>query len=608
MFNLNTSQLLVPLPEDTTVVDFGLLIDGVAAPDQVEVTQVTVVRCFNRISYATIHLLDGSVAEQALPVSDLDTFSPGHEIEIQVGYLPERNTIFKGMIIRHAIKIDDSGRPRLTIECKDMAVKMTVGRKNAYYFNVSDTDVMETIGRNHGLSTDIESTQVTHAEMVQYFATDWDFLVTRAEANAKLVLPLDGKLVVKAPNLEQAPKFTVTYGSSLFEFEAEMDARHQYPSALATAWDPGAQEIIESETSGSGGGGGLGGALGGAVTAVGGALGANLPGQPPNTDYSEVLGLSHYLVQHSGRLSAEELQHWSAAQFQKSELAKSRGRVKFEGIADIYPGDVISLQGVGARHSGNVFVTAVRHEVKQGSWFTHAQFGLSPDWFLQEFDDVQDKPAAKLLPGVCGLQIGVVTKLENDPEGEHRVQVRLPIIDKSSDGIWVRIASQDAGRDRGAFFLPELGDEVIVGFINDDPRDAVLLGMLYSSAKPTPLTADDDNHEKGWTTRSGMKMHFNDEKKSWTLSTPAGKTIIVDEDSGTIELKDENRNSIRLDSAGITIEAGKDLILKATNDLKIEGINITQSASANLKSEGQARAELTAAGETVVKGGIVRIN
>ena len=84
------------------------------------------------------------------------------------------------------------------------------------------------------------------------------------------------------------------------------------------------------------------------------------------------------------------------------------------------------------------------------------------------------------------MQIGVVTRLKNDPDGENRIMVRIPVIHKDDEGAWCRVSFLDAGNERGMFFLPEIGDEVIVGFINNDPRHGVVLGMLNSRAKPAP--------------------------------------------------------------------------------------------------------------------------
>src|SRR3546814_9649239 len=120
------------------------------------------------------------------------------------------------------------------------------------------------------------------------------------------------------------------------------------------------------------------------------------------------------------------------------------------------------------------------------------------------------------MPAIQGLQIGVVTGLEGDPEGEDRIMVRLPTINKDDEGIWSRISTLDAGKNRGTFFRPEIGDEVIVGFINNDPRFAVILGMCNSSEKAAPMPRSDDNHEKGYVSRSEMKMIFKEEKKTIT--------------------------------------------------------------------------------------------
>jgi len=226
-----------------------------------------------------------------------------------------------------------------------------------------------------------------------------------------------------------------------------------------------------------------------------------------------------------------------------------------------------------------------------------------------------DAPAAGLAGGVRGLQIGVVVQLQNDPDGEDRIRVRIPMIDNNGQGIWTRMASLDAGENRGAFFRPEIGDEVIVGFINDDPRDAVVLGMLNSSAKPAPLSAQDVNHEKGFTTRSKMHLLFNDDTKTITIDTPAGNSIKIDEQGMKIEIKDQNKNSITMGADGIKIEspmnidikAGVNLSLAAAASLSIGGASLGVKADGNLSMEG-ALAKLSAQGITEISGSLVKIN
>jgi uncharacterized protein involved in type VI secretion and phage assembly len=269
--------------------------------------------------------------------------------------------------------------------------------------------------------------------------------------------------------------------------------------------------------------------------------------------------------------------------------------------------ETVELAGFGKHFNGKHFISGVRHELKDNLWETSIQFGWWPELFTEQYA-VNNAPASGIIPSVQGLQIGVVTQLESDPASEFRIQVKFPLMDNDAEGIWARVASLDAGDTRGCFFMPEVNDEVIVGFINDDPRDAVVLGMLNSSSKPAPLTPADDNHEKGIFTRSKMKILFNDDKKSMTLHTPAGKEIILDEDQNKILIKDENNNKIELSKDGIIIESCKDIKLKATADIKGEGVNIELKGSGNFKGEGSGGAKLTSSGTTDVKGSIVNIN
>ena len=132
--------------------------------------------------------------------------------------------------------------------------------------------------------------------------------------------------------------------------------------------------------------------------------------------------------------------------------------------------------------------------------------------------------------------------------------------------------------------------------------------MLHSSAKPSPIEASDDNHEKGIVTRDELKLLFNDDLKSIEVSTPNGNKVLLSDDEGGITLEDENGNKLVMSSDGIAIESAKDLILKATGDTTVEGVNIGINASAEFKAEGGAGAEVSTGAIAVLKGSLVQIN
>jgi Rhs element Vgr protein len=226
---------------------------------------------------------------------------------------------------------------------------------------------------------------------------------------------------------------------------------------------------------------------------------------------------------------------------------------------------MITLLGVGDRFNGNVFVTGVLHHY-EGLWQTDIQFGWREDWFYKK-EDVMDKPASGLLPGINGLQIGIVDDL-NDQElgGQFRVKVHIPTVSGTNDGIWARVATLDAGDKHGVYFRPQKSDEVVLGFLNDDPRDPIILGYLHSkSNKEAPLPATANELHYGIVTKQGLKLIFDDTNKKLTLRVPSGskeKTIIIN-DSGAIEMKDDNDNSIKMDSSGITIKSTKGIKIDA---------------------------------------------
>ncbi|MDI1257349.1 MAG: type VI secretion system tip protein VgrG [Flavobacterium sp.] len=575
----------VKTAKNPDLVTFKVLSGGTELPSKYGIKHIIVEKEVNRISCAQIIVFDGSVPEQDFILSNEALLIPGKEIEITAGYHMEEETIFKGVVVKHSIKIRN-GASYLIIECKDKAVKMTLGRKSKYFYESTDSDIIQELIGNSGATADVESTSNTHPELIQYRISDWDFMVTRAQANGQLCFVDDGTVKVAKPVFSGEPVETVAFGSSVHEFDGEIDARDQFSKITSTSWSYTDQELIVSEAQ---------------DPAI------SLNGNLSPDDLAGVFGIEDLELRHGGNLTQAALQDWGNAKATFQQLAKTQGRVQFQGIPSVKPGVLLALQGVGDRFNGKIYITGVRHEIGNGNWLVDAQFGLSPKWFSETYD-ISDMPGSGINPAISGLQVGIVSQLESDPDGEDRILVQLPIINAEEEGIWARIATLDAGENRGSFFRPEIGDEVIIGFVNDDPNDAIILGMLNSSTKPAPITASDDNNEKGFVTRSEMKMIFNDDKISYTLETPAGKKITLDEDADIIKIEDDHSNVITLNSDGITMESAGDIKIKASGDVNIEGTNVNVKASAQLKTEGSSGAEISSGAVTTVKGSQVKIN
>ena len=229
----------------TDIVNVKIFVNGDALSKEALLMQVTVIKSFNKISSAKIIFLDGSASERDFMLSNDDKFKPGNTIKIQLGYHDDADTIFEGIIIKHSIKIRQQAPSLLMIEAKDKAVKLTIARKSIYHINKTDSEVITDLADD--LNKEIDPTTFTHKQLVQFDATDWDFILTRAEANGMFVLTDDNKLIVKKPATNGSPVLTATYGDNIFEFEAEMDARKQVKQITSYSWDYTSQEIEESD-------------------------------------------------------------------------------------------------------------------------------------------------------------------------------------------------------------------------------------------------------------------------------------------------------------------------------------------------------------------------
>lgn len=607
-----------PLADSSKVVDLTLYSEGKKLDPSINITSVTVTSTINKIPFARIELQDGDMPNKKFPLSDGNDFDPGKEIKIEAGYGQQQATIFEGIVVKHSIRVGGENDSRLLIECRDKAVKMTVGRHNANFVDKKDSDIIsQLIGDYAGLTPDVDATSIKYEKLVQYYCSDWDFLLSRAEVNGLLVIVDSGKFTVKLPDTSKSAELKLTYGEDLIELHADIDARSQLSEVESSSWDPQTQDLVQDKAP---------------------PKKLNDQGDLDSKKLASVLGLKSFQLQTIGARQKAELKTWAEAQQLKAGLARIRGRMKFQGSATAKPGTLIELEGVGDHFNGSVFVSSVSHQISQGNWITEVAFGLAPDWFAEQ-RDLMAPPASGLLPGVDGLQIGLVTKVNEDPENSYRIQVKLPLLkqgDTEPEPIWARLANFYASAEFGVFFLPEIGDEVLLGFLNSDPTAPIVLGSLYSSKLKAPYEADENNNTKGIVTRSQLRIEFDEDKKITTIITPGGnqdtkKTdadgcnkVVLNDEQKSILLQDQTGNKVELSESGIVFESPKDISISAKGkitldatgeiaisskaDVSAEGMNVNLEAKTGLSAKGNATAELSASGQTTIKGAMVMIN
>jgi len=574
----------------TDVVTLVVRVNGIELPKTVPVLSVEVVTQANRVPYARLRIGDGDAARGDFARSTSALFVPGNKIVLNAGYSGETQQVFGGVILNQRIVVRNANS-WLEIDCRDPVFQMTLVRRNRYYEDSTDSDIVtRLLGEYDGKGVtkgQLASASVTHPQLLQYQVSDWDFMVARIEAAGLVCFAEGGKLSTVKPSLDGSVAAEIGFGAKLLELDADLDARSQTRGVRAAAWNPADQSLQE-------------------VTATDPHWSGN--GNLSGSKLADASGHDEDAVWHGGSLASDQLQSWADGTLLRARLAAARGRVRFQGLSAVKPGSVLKLSRVGERFNGNVYVTGVRHEFSANNWATDAEFGLSRELHAARAD-LGHLPAAGIAAPVHGLQVGIVTAIADDPGKEHRVRVRVPLAGMKEDGVWARVATLDAGAKRGMFFRPEIDDEVVLGFFHEDPAQPVILGMLHSSKKEPPVTPTADNDEKAYVSREGIALRFNDKTKAVTLETPGKNRLVLSDDAGGIVIEDQNGNKITMDKDGITFESTKKaLTFKAKTDLTAEATKIEFKAQAGFTAKGQAKAEVSSSGNLTLKGGMVMIN
>lgn len=561
-----------------------------------KVVSVDTALAVNKIPQARIVLQDGNWAKKNFAYSDKGDFDLGKELEILIKdqSKPETMTsVFKGVVVKHSLK-KRAKNSWLVVDLKDPAVMMTTMRKTFTYQKKADQDIIKAVVKRYSkLSvTKIDKASVKHEQMVQYNATDWDFIMARAEANGLWVIVDRGQFKLIKPKAGTIVS-TYNYGASVIdEFELQADIGQQINGAEASSWDVTKQAVAKPAK----------------------AAPFSLP-----QDAKSAVAAAKKLNAHPCQLGSytdlelTEMQAWADAKLQKNRLSLFKGRLKVPGYTidstdksrKLKPGDTIKIGGTSKYFNGKQLVSAVSHHVSTQGWSVEIQFGCAAEWSYEKYQ-VNEPPASGLIPGVNGLQIGVVEAFKADPNNKFRIVVSIPVYTDSKGGtaaggakkvFFARLGMPYATKEAGWFFIPEKGDEVILGFFNDDPRHPVILGSMYNPKNKMPLPLSAENNQKA--------VMLKKDETGWMFDSKAKTFALTTSKETGLNIKDGETLEAKVKEESVTISKG--IALKAKEDIKMDGKNITHKASAGIKSEASSAYDIKG-NKVNIKGSQVEIS
>jgi phage protein D/phage baseplate assembly protein gpV len=547
-------------------------------------------------------------------------FDPGYKLlkqnKVKLGSavavgIPRQGSIALVEVTGFSVEQTPGSPPELVVICHDKSHRLGRATQVATYTNLTYSGIVEQLASTAGLSADVTST----SRKLEY--------VLQVESNLALITELanrvgydwwveDSKLCFKPPAANPSP-VTLRFEDDLLSFSVKATGLRP-DSFRVVGWDSHKQAVVDSQP-----------------------VNASTASAKPSSTFADLVktpssafggsaelvsaGIAAATMEEAGELSKALMNRSVATSVTAKGVAKGNGKLK--------PGATVSITGFGPL-DGSYHVTQVEHvyrpKIGLQSRFTAGD--RTPTSLVDTLNGNGSKPILGTI-GHSGLVVGEVTSI-NDPDERGRVKVRFSGLSSQEESAWCRLVAVGGGTKRGMVFIPEVGDEVLVGFENGDVRQPVVIGGLYGekSAIPKWDVADGKVSARRITSRRGHYIELADGDQ------PDKQHILVMLDNGThrmrlgadrfdLELAQGKPMSIKIgdssiviaDNGDMTLESAGNITLKAKLKVAIEAssVDIQGKSQINIAAKGKtaisgAQVAVDGQAQVAIKGGVVQIN
>ena len=515
--------------------NFSFLLDGKAPPSTVEVVRLEVSHAINKVPEVRV------VLRNTEPGCVAAVGRPGTSVSLRYGHGTTALT-FKGEVVRQNLKVNDN-YIEYDLLIKHPLQRLYLNRRSRIFAaHSTEQQVLTQVLDEHAVNFELGHS-LKHPQMVQFDCSDWQFLQARLRANGAWMMVKDNSISIKRPQLSAvAHSFKGQgKGKSLVErMDWKFSNNSLTQTVQATGWNL-AQQQSEMSNAGS----------------------ANI-GSGALTASSPAAGSGPWKMTHSLPLPERELHGLASSGLLGQQAAAVQGNVVVEGKSEYALGQTIAFQGFGEAIDGKALISAVTHVIKaqagaELAWRTTLSIG-HVDW-----QAIQAPP----VPTARGLHIGKVTAYPDKQAAADQadlIQVKLPVLGEHAL-LWARFASPSASVNSGQCLYPDIGDEVVLGFFEDDPRYPIILGSMFNPHSKAPFAPG--SAEKGWVFEhegARQALLFNLKDHALTLESQKAENARVSiNSSGEVAIAAQTR---------VQVAAQQTLELEGSSGVRIKGSRI----------------------------------
>jgi uncharacterized protein involved in type VI secretion and phage assembly len=570
---------------------YKVLVDGTEL-GQDDLNRLKEIRIANYLRLPDICTI--SAAYPDADALDNSPFKVASSLEVKVGPSGDPHdtpkTVFWGTVATLEPGFG-AGGIALSIRAFDRAHALMNGRKSRAFQNVTLTDIFSKLVGEAGLTADASGASVVHEYVQQDNETDWDFLWRLADREGLEFVAEDKKAILRKPGAGDT--VDLEWPDTLREFTPRLTSVQQAESVTVRGWDRKTKQPLVGNAASPSSNGGIG--------VVRGQV------NPSGTVFVATEAVKEQ----------DEATSLAQAVLDKVSLAYATAEGVALGNPDIKAGCSVNVSGIGNKFGGTYRVGHVEHILKAAGFETH--FGNSPPTVLGTIGGGNGSGPP---PWPTQLVVGVVTN-NNDPDGHGRVRVKYPSLDFAMEGAWARVALPHAGAGgRGAAMIPQVDDEVLIGFLNGDSRVPYVIGSVFNGVdKPDGDMLQDIDKQDSFVVNTFGRAIVKS-KGDMILTTSGGSRAASGADDGklTITVQDEVKQTSKQDwtvdtQGGASHSASKNYEIKATQNFNASGMSVSIKANQSVSIEGTAGVELKCGGSSVkvdmsgvtISGPLIRI-